>query len=80
MSDEKLAERLRIAGKENDEKINLIYSNQLLKNKINETRAEINKLNKEFEKTHEENKLYEKDRKIKELEDALKEYQNKKEN
>ena len=45
---------------------------------IKETRTEINKLNKDFERTHEENKLYEKDRKIKELEDALKEYQNKK--
>ena len=77
MSDEKLAEKLRIAGKDNDEKINAIYQNQLLKNKINETRTEIQKLNKEFKKTHEQNLVYEKDRKIKELEDALEKYKNK---
>ena len=76
MSDEALAEKLRIAGKDNDEKINAIYNNQLLKNKINETRAEIQRLNKEFKKTHEENIIYEKDRKIKELEDALEKFKN----
>lgn len=77
MSDEALANKLRIAGKDNDEKINAIYQNQLLKNKINETRAEIQKLNKEFKKSHEENIIYEKDRKIKELEETLEKYKNK---
>lgn len=71
MSDEELTRKLRIAGKDNDEKINSIYQNQLLKNKINETRNEIQRLNKEFERTHEENLIYEKDRKIKELENEL---------
>lgn len=77
MSDEALANKLRIAGKDNDEKINAIYQNQLLKNKINETRSEIQKLNKEFQKSHEENLIYEKDRKIKELEETLAKYKNK---
>ena len=71
ISDEALAEKLRIAGKDNDEKINAIYNNQLLKNKINETRAEIQRLNKEFKRTHEENLIYEKDRKIRELEQTI---------
>lgn len=71
MSDEELTRKLRIAGKDNDEKINSIYQNQLLKNKINETRNEIQRLNKEFERTHEENLIFEKDRKIKELENEL---------
>lgn len=71
MSNEALANKLRMAGKDNDEKINAIYQNQLLKNKINETRAEIQRLNKEFERTHEENLIFEKDRKIKELENEL---------
>ena len=77
MSDEALAEKLRIAGKDNDEKINAIYQNQLLKNKIKETRDEIQKLNKDYKKSHEENILYEKDRKIKELEDELEKFKNK---
>lgn len=77
MSDEALANKLRMAGKDNDEKINAIYQNQLLKNKINETRSEIQKLNKEFKKSHEENLIYEKDRKIKELEETLEKYKNK---
>lgn len=77
MSDEALVEKLRIAGKDNDEKINAIYQNQLLKNKINETRAEIQKLNEEFQKTHEENIIYEKDRKIRELEETINSMKNK---
>ena len=77
MSDEELVKKLRIAGKDNDEKINAIYQNQLLKNKINETRAEIQKLNKEYQKSHEENLVYEKDRKIRELENELLKYKNK---
>ena len=77
INDEALAEKLRIAGKDNDEKINAIYQNQLLKNKINETRSEIQKLNKEYQKTHEENLIYEKDRKIRELETELKKFQEK---
>ena len=76
MSDEKLVEKLRAAGKDNDEKINAIYQNQLFKNKINETRAEIQRINKEYKKTHEENLIYEKDRKIKELEEELKNFKN----
>ena len=77
MSDEALAEKLRIAGKDNDEKINAIYQNQLLKNKINETRTEIQKLNQDYKKTHEENIIYEKDRKIRELEETIEKYKNK---
>lgn len=77
MSDEALTEKLRIAGKDNDEKINAVYQNQLLKNKINETRTEIQRLNKEFEKSHEENIIYEKDRKIRELEETIEKYKNK---
>ena len=77
MSDEALTAKLRIAGKDNDEKINAIYKNQLLKNKINETRNESQKLNKEFQKSHEENILYEKDRKIRELEETIEKYKNK---
>ena len=34
MSDEELVKKLRIAGKDNDEKINAFYQNQLIKNKI----------------------------------------------
>lgn len=71
MSDEELTRKLRIAGKDNDEKINSIYQNQLLKNKIRETRAEVQRLNKEFERTHEENLMFEKDRRIRELENEL---------
>lgn len=71
MSDEALIEKLRIAGKDNDEKINAIYKNQLLKNKIKETRNEIQRLNQEYKKTHEENLIFEKDRKIRELENEL---------
>lgn len=71
MSDENLINKLRIAGKDNDEKINTIYQNQLLKNKIKETRNEIQRLNEEYKKTHEENIVYEKDRRIKELENEL---------
>lgn len=71
MNDEELAKKLRIAGKDNDEKINAIYQNQLLKNKINETRTEIQRLNEEFKRTHEENLIFEKDRKIRELENEL---------
>lgn len=77
MSDEELTKKLRIAGKDNDEKINAIYQNQLLKNKIRETRTEVQRLNKEFERTHEENLIYEKDRKIRELENELVKYKNK---
>ena len=77
MSDEALVEKLRLAGKDNDEKINAIYQNQLLKNKINETRNEIQRLNKEYKKSHEENLIYEKDRKIKELEETIEKYKNK---
>lgn len=77
MSDEALTNKLRTAGKDNDEKINAFYQNQLLKNKINETRNEIQRLNKEFKKSHEENIIYEKDRKIKELEETLEKYKNK---
>lgn len=77
MSDEALTNKLREAGKDNDEKINAIYQNQLLKNKINETRNEIQRLNKEYKKSHEENLIYEKDRKIRELENTLKEYKEK---
>ena len=77
MSDEALVERLRLAGKDNDEKINAIYQNQLLKNKIHETRNEIQRLNKEYKKSHEENLIYEKDRKIKELEETIEKYKNK---
>lgn len=77
ISDEALAEKLRIAGKDNDEKINAIFQNQLLKNKINETRAEIQRLNKEYKKSHEENLIYEKDRKIRELEETLENFKNK---
>ena len=77
MSDEALAESLRIAGKDNDEKINAIYENQRLKNKINETRNEIQRLNKEYKKTHEENIIYQKDSKIRELENELLKYKNK---
>ena len=77
MNDEALTEKLRVAGKDNDEKINAIYQNQLLKNKINETRAEVQRLNKEFKKSHEENLIYEKDKKIRELEETLEKYKNK---
>lgn len=76
MSDEELTKKLRIAGKDNDEKINAIYQNQLLKNKIHETRTEIQRLNKEYKKSHEENLIYEKDRKIKELEEELIKFKN----
>nr|DAT93980.1 MAG TPA: hypothetical protein [Microviridae sp.] len=71
MSDDALAKKLRIAGKDNDEKINAIYQNQLLKNKIKETRSEIQRLNVEYNRTHEENLIFEKDRKIRELENEL---------
>lgn len=71
ISDSALVEKLRIAGKDNDEKINALYSNQKIKQKIKETRDSINKLNKEYKETHENNLIYEKDRKIKELEEAL---------
>ena len=71
ISDSALVEKLRIAGKDNDEKINALYSNQKIKQKIKETRDSINKLNKEYEKTHENNLIYQKDQKIKELEEAL---------
>lgn len=77
MSDEALVEKLRIAGKDNDEKINAFYQNQLYKDKINKTRAEIQRLNKEYERTHEENLIFEKDRKIRELENELVKYKNK---
>lgn len=77
MTNESLTEKLRIAGKDNDEKINAIYQNQLLKNKINETRSEIQRLNKEYEKSHEENLIYEKDRKIRELEQTIAEFKEK---
>ena len=72
-----LTRKLRTAGKDNDEKINSIYQNQLLKDKIRETRAEVQRLNKEFKRTHEENLIYEKDRKIRELENELVKYKNK---
>ena len=71
ISDSALVEKLRIAGKDNDEKINALYSNQKIKQKIKETRDSLNKLNKEYEKTHENNLIYQKDQKIKELEEAL---------
>lgn len=71
MTDEALTKKLRAAGKDNDEKINSIYQNQLLKNKIRETRSEIQRLNKEYQKSHEENLIFEKDRKIRELENEL---------
>lgn len=77
MSDEALVEKLRVAGKDNDEKINAFYQNQLYKDKINQTRAEIQRLNKEYERTHEENLIFEKDRKIRELENELVKYKNK---
>lgn len=77
MSDEALTQKLRIAGKDNDEKINAIYQNQLLKNKISQTRNEIQRLNKEYQKSHEENLIYEKDRKIRELEETLEKYKSK---
>lgn len=77
MTNEALTEKLRAAGKDNDEKINAIYQNQLLKNKINETRGEIQRLNKEYEKSHEENLIYEKDRKIRELEQTIAEFKEK---
>lgn len=77
MSDEELVKKLRIAGKDNDEKINAFYQNQLIKNKIKETRDEIQKLDKEYKKSHEENIVYEKDRKIRELEETIEKYKNK---
>lgn len=77
MNDEALVEKLRIAGKDNDEKINAFYQNQLYKDKINQTRAEIQRLNKEYQRTHEENLIFEKDRKIRELENELVKYKNK---
>lgn len=77
MNDEELTKKLRIAGKDNDEKINSIYQNQLLKDKIRETRAEVQRLNKEFERTHEENLIHEKDRRIRELENELVKYKDK---
>ena len=67
ISDSALVEKLRIAGKDNDEKINALYSNQKIKQKIKETRDSLNKLNKEYEKTHENNLIYQKDQKIKEI-------------
>lgn len=77
MSDEALIKKLRIAGKNNDEKINAFYENQLYKDRIRQTRSEIQRLNKEYEKTHEENLIYEKDRKIRELENELVKYREK---
>lgn len=75
IDDSKLVEKLRIAGKDNDEKINAFYANQKLKDEVNKTRAEIQRLNKEYQKTHENNLIYEKDRKISELEEKIKELQ-----
>lgn len=77
MNNDALIEKLRIAGKDNDEKINAFYQNQLYKDKIVKTRAEIQRINKEYEKTREENLIFEKDRKIRELEDELVKYKNK---
>ena len=77
MTNEALTEKLRITGKDNDEKINAIYQNQILKNKINETRNEIQRLNKEYKKSHEENLVYEKDRRIRELEQTIAEFKEK---
>lgn len=71
MNDEELTLKLRAAGKDNDEKINAVYQNQKLKEKIRDTRNQINSLNKEYEQTHQENIIYQKNQKIRELEDEI---------
>ena len=71
MNDEELTLKLRAAGKDNDEKINAVYQNQKLKEKIRDTRDKINSLNKEYEQTHQENIIYQKNQKIRELENEI---------
>ena len=71
MNDDELTLKLRAAGKDNDEKINAVYQNQKLKEKIRDTRDKINSLNKEYEQTHQENIIYQKNQKIRELEDEI---------
>lgn len=77
MNDEELVKKLRIAGKDNDEKINAMYMNQKLKESIRLTRNKINELNEKYAKTHQQNLIYEKDRLIKELQNELDGYKNK---
>lgn len=71
MNDDELTLKLRAAGKDNDEKINAVYQNQRLQEKIRNTRNKINSLNKEYEQTHQENIIYQKNQKIRELEDEI---------
>lgn len=64
IEDEAFVDKLRELEHFNSENIEAYYNNELLKNKIHETRQKINKLNKEYERTRENNLIYEKDKEI----------------
>lgn len=73
--DDRFNKLLRTESQKNKEKIDTIYSNQLIKNKIMETRNEIININEQLKKTRENNLIYQKDAKIRELEKIIKEQQ-----
>lgn len=77
INDEAFAKRLAELTQANEEGIEAFYSNQILKEKIQNTRTELQKLNKKYTKTKEQNLIYEQNRKIEELTNALKEAQKK---
>ena len=71
INEENLTKELRRAGKQNDEKINSIYSNQIAKEEIRKTKNEITRLNEEYQNTKNKRIMEEKDEQIRMLQEKL---------